>query len=273
MPFHGSRLVVHPSYAPTFRAQGVATPADAASKWAPGDGERSRVAEVRLPHAGGTAHLFVKTYHYPGLDRLRTLFIPARVRREYENLLGLAGFGLKVPLPVAYGETRRFGFLADSFLATEAIENAIDLRDLATGTSKAPFPLPGRKERRDLIGTFARALRRCHDAGWFLHTAFFKNLLLSRGAAGYELWVIDVPFAHIWRNRLMPGRGKVRDFACLAKGAVKLLTRTERMRFCRSYGDTSKGFLKQVEAYRVKNYPQGEHPASRLRAGRRGPLC
>jgi hypothetical protein len=255
VPFHGSRLVVQPEYEPTFRAQGVAAPADAAAKWAPGDGERSRVADVRLPHAGGTAHLFIKTYHYPGLWRLRTLFIPARVRREYENLLGLAKFGLRVPRPVAYGETRRFGFLTDSFLATEAIEHAIDLRDLATNPTQSPFPPPSKAERRDLITSFARALRRCHDSGWFLHTAFFKNLLLSKERSGYALWVIDVPFAHIWRNRLNPEGGKVRDFACLAKGAVKLLTCAERMRFCRAYGETTKAFLKQVEDYRKRHYP------------------
>jgi len=255
VPLHGSRLVVHPEYEPTFRAQGVTTPADAAAKWAPGDGSRSRVAEVRIPHAGSTTHLFIKTYHYPGLWRLRTLFIPARVRREYENLLGLHRLGLRVPLPVAYGETRRFGLLTDSFLATEAIENAVDLRELAVAPAKAPFPMPGPKERRELIASFARALRRCHDAGWFLHTAFFKNLLLSRGASGYELWVIDVPFAHIWRNRLLPDFARVRDFACLLKGAVKLLSRAERMRFCRAYGRTDRTFLQSVDSYRRRHYP------------------
>lgn len=255
MPFHGSRLVVHPEYAPTFKAQGIATAGDAESKWAKGADGRSYVAEVRVPHAGSTAHLFIKTYRYPGLWRLRTLFIPARVRREYENLVGLGKLGMRVPRPVAYGETRQFGFLTESFLATEAIENAIDLRELAAGTSKAPFPMPGRKERRELIMAFAHALRRCHDAEWFLHTAFFKNLLLSHDSSGYALWVIDVPFAHIWRNRLMPDPAKVRDFATLAKGAVKLLTRTERLRFCKAYGETRKEFLKQVEAYRTKYYP------------------
>jgi hypothetical protein len=106
-----------------------------------------------------------------------------------------------------------------------------------------------------LITAFARSLRRCHDAEWFLHTAFFKNLLLSRGPSGYELWVIDIPFARIWRNRLMPEQAKVRDFATLAKGAVKLLTRTERMRFCKSYGIADRGFLRQVNAYLTRNYP------------------
>ncbi|HKS15948.1 MAG TPA: lipopolysaccharide kinase InaA family protein, partial [Planctomycetota bacterium] len=138
MPFHGSRLVVHPEYGPTFKAQGIATAGQATSTWAKDASGRSHVAEVRIPHAGTTAHLFIKTYHYPGVWRLRTLFVPARVRREYENLLGLAKLGLRVPRAVAYGETRVFGFLADSFLATEAIENAIDLRELAVDPSKSP---------------------------------------------------------------------------------------------------------------------------------------
>jgi hypothetical protein len=254
VPFHGSRIVVQPEYRPTFKAQGIGSPADAAAKWAPADGERSRVADVRVPHAGSTAHLFIKTYHYPGLWRLRTLFIPARVRREYENLVGLSKLGLRVPRPVAYGETRVFGFLTDSFLATEAIENAVDLREIAVDPASSPFPLPGRKERRELITAFAHALRRCHDAEWFLHTAFFKNLLLSKGAAGYELWVIDVPFAHIWRNRLLPDQAKVRDFATLAKGAVKLLSKAERVRFLKAYGMRDRGFVKKVNEYLARNY-------------------
>ena len=56
-------------------------------------------------------------------------------------------------------------------------------------------------------------------------------------------------------NRLMPDQAKVRDFATLAKGAVKLLSRTERLRFCRSYGETGREFLKRVEAYRKRHYP------------------
>ncbi|MBI4564901.1 MAG: hypothetical protein HY716_09450 [Planctomycetes bacterium] len=254
---HGSRLVVQPEFERLFKAQGVERVADVAAKWSPpagGDGGRSRVTEVRVPHANGTAHLFVKTYHYPGWWRLRTLFIPARAKREYRNLQGLAHFGLRVPIPVAYGETRRLGLLTESVLVTEAVPHAIDLRELVTDPSKAPFPLPNAKERRELISTFARALRRCHDAGWFLHTVFFKNLLLTKDASGYELWVIDVPFAHIWRNQLLPEQGKIRDFACLLKGAIKLLSRTERMKFCKAYGDTDREFLRKVEAYWRRNY-------------------
>ena len=66
------------------------------------------------------------------------------------------------------------------------------------------------------------------------------QLALGLQSHGYEVTLIDVPFAHIWRNRLLPEVGKRRDFGCLAKGAVRLLTRTERIRFYRTYEQLGK---------------------------------
>ncbi len=249
-----SGLVVRPEFRPAFEREGVRTVADAVAKWAPGEpspDERSVVAEVRA----GEHRLFVKRYAYRGAWRLRTWLVTPRVRREFENLEGLARFGLKVPTPVAWGVERRGGLLAESVLVTEAIPGAIDLRDLSVHPERCPFPPPDARERRTLIEDFARALRRAHDAGWFVHTLFFKNLLLTRGPGGCALWVIDVPFAHIWRNRLMPGRARVRDFATLAKGALKLLSRSERRRFAVAYGRADKAFLRAVDAYRRRHYP------------------
>ncbi len=263
MLFHGEEIVVQPEYAALFRAQGVATVDDAFRVWCPGPpdpGRRSRVVELRIPRPGGSAHLFFKSYDYEGAWRLRTVFIPARVKREFRNLLGLAKHGMPVSRPVAYGQTRALGFVRRSFLVTEAVENAIDLRELADG-KPAPFPLPDRRDRRSLITTFARQLRRCHDDEWFVYTAFFKNVLLARGAGGYALTLIDVPFARIWRTRLVPGQGAVRDLACLQQGARKLLTRAERMRFYRAYAGVErlaaadKSLLRSVDAYQRRNYP------------------
>ncbi len=263
MLFHGSSFDVHPEYAALFKAQGVAGVEDALRVWCPGEadpGKRTRVVELRIPRAGGSAHLFFKTYDYLGLWRLRTLFVPARVRREYQNLIGLATLGMKVPRAVACGQTRVLGFIRCSFLVTEAVENSIDLRELADGKAP-PFPAPGRKDRRALITTFARQLRRCHDEGWFLYTAFFKNLLLSHGAGGYALYVIDVPFARIWRSRFWPARAMRRDLACLQQGALRLLSHTERLRFYRAYssverlGRDDRAFLRGVDRYQKTHYP------------------
>jgi len=253
--FHGRQLFIHPEFESFFKAHSLATPEDVIRTWVkepPDPARRSRVVELRLPHAGVTAHLFLKTYDYAWPDRFRTLFVPARVKREFRNLQGLSKLGMSVPQPIAYGQTRSMGFVTCSFVLTKAIENAIDLRELAD-RKPAPFPLPSRRERRALITTFARRLRRCHDDGWFIHTAFFKNLLLTKGYSGYEIHLIDVPFARIWRNRLRPEAGRLRDFACLAKGAAGFLTPGEQMAFYLAYRANSeklepseKEFLRRV---------------------------
>jgi hypothetical protein len=66
--------------------------------------------------------------------------------------------------------------------------------------------------------------------------------------------VIDVPFAGIWRWRLFPGAGKVRDLAVLMKGARQLLSRAERMRFARAYG-ADRTLLRKAQAYQERHYP------------------
>ena len=259
MLFHGSEHVVTRGYEDVFRAQGLTSVEDVLRAWCPEPPDpkrRSRVRELRVEGR----HWFLKTYDYAGPWRLRTVFVPARVKREYRNLISLARLGLRVPQPIAYGQIRRYGFVTASFVITEAVEGAIDLRELADG-KPAPFPPPPRKERRVLLGTFAHQLRRCHDAGWFLYTAFFKNLLLTHEPEGYAIHVIDVPFAHIWRTRLLPGLARVRDLACLQQGARRLLSRTQRLRFYKTYAGITnleardKALLRRVDAYQRKHYP------------------
>ena len=118
----------------------------------------------------------------------------------------------------------------------------------------APFPLPDARERRRLVVEFARTLRRAHDERYFIHTLRFKNLLLAREGEGYALYVIDVPFAGIWRYRVMPGAGRVRDVAVLMKGARQLLSKTDRLRFARAYG-ADRELLRAARAYQEKHYP------------------
>ena len=144
--------------------------------------------------------------------------------------------------------------MSESFVMTRAIENAIDLRALIDRPGSAPFPMPGPAERRALIETFARTLRRAHEEKFFIHTLRAKNLLLRREGDRYRLSVIDVPFAGIWRWRLFPRGGRVRDLAVLMKGARALLSRAERMRFARAYG-ADRALLRSAQAYQEHHYP------------------
>jgi hypothetical protein len=251
MLIHGAEVVVSPG-AESLLA-GVARPRDAIERWGaeiPPSSRRSAVKELRLPEG----RYFLKIYAYAGLWRLRTVFIQARARREYRNLRALAALGFDVPEAVAYGQERCLGFLGESFLITRAIENATDLRTLMDRPGGSGVPMPGPRERSALIEGFARSLRRAHGEGVFLHTLRAKNLLLSNDAGRWRLHVIDVPFAGIWRWRLFPRAGRVRDLALLMKGARALLSRTERMRFAKVYG-ADRALLRAARAYQERHYP------------------
>lgn len=251
MLIHGVELVVHPDHRALFN--GLSSPRDVITKWGaavPPADQRSAVTELRLPEG----HFYLKVYAYSGLWRLRTLFIASRARREYHNLLRLAELGFRVPRPVACGQARTLGFVRDSFVMTGAIEGAAPISAFLRRSEAPPFPLPGRSERIRLIGEFAALLRRAHEERFFLHTLRAKNVLLKRDGGRYEVHVIDVPFAGIWRWKLMPLGGRIRDLALLMKWARGLLSRTERMRFARAYG-AERSLLRAAQAYQEKHYP------------------
>ncbi len=251
MLIHGAELVVHPDYRGIFG--GLERPRDIIARWGPPPPvgrARSAVRELSLPHG----RFFFKVYAYTGLWRIRTIFIVSRARREYHNLLRMMELGFNVPKPAAYGQVRTLGMVGVSFIMTRAVENAVSLRDLADASADAPWPMPSTVERRRLIEDFARTLRRAHDVGFFIHTLKGKNLLLAKHDGGYGIYVIDVPFAGIWRYRIFRGAGRIRDIAVLMRIARRLLTRTERMRFARAYG-ADRGLLRRAQSYQETHYP------------------
>lgn len=251
MLIHGSELVAHGVGREILA--GLRTPREVIARWGAlpeGGRTRSAVRELRLPQG----RFFLKVYAYSGFWRLRTLFIVSRARREYHNLLRLAELGFDAPEPVAYGQERTLGLASVSFLLTRAVEDAVSLRELADRPERAPFPLPAAAERRALLADFARTLRRAHEAGFFIHTLRAKNLLLGRRNGRWALYVLDVPFAGIWRYRIFRRSGRVRDLACLARVGRMLLSRTDRMRFARAYG-ADRALLRRAQAYQEKHYP------------------
>lgn len=249
MRIHGVDLTVHPDLRRLF--EGLRSPADVIARWpVPPLRYRSAVTELKLPEG----HYFLKVYGYAGLFRLRTFCVPSRAIREHRNLLRMADLGFHVPTPVACGEARALGTISDSFVMTRAIEGVVPMWTYVYQPAEAPFPLPGRSERLRLIDEFARTLRKAHQEKFFIHTLRSKNVLLTRDGERYTLHVIDVPFAGIWRWRLFPRGGRIRDLASLIKWARPLLTRTERMRFARAYG-ADHALLREAQRYQERYYP------------------
>lgn len=251
MLIHGVELVVHPDFRALF--EGLGSPDDVIAKWGaslPPRIQRSAVAELRV----SAGHFFLKVYAYSGFWRLRTIFIVSRAAREYHNLLRLAEIGFSAPRPVAFGQARTLGFVNRSFVMTCAIEEASSIWSFLHQPRTVPIPFPGRSERLRLISEFAQVLRKAHERRFFIHTLRSKNVLLTQAQGRYEIHLIDVPFAGIWRWKMFPRAGRVRDLATLLKWARQLLSRSERLRFAKAYG-ADRSLMRAAQAYQERHYP------------------
>src|SRR5262249_21879278 len=77
--------------------------------------------------------VYLKRDHYPRFaSRLRlalrgTLLTASRARAEYRVLAAMRRLGIQAVRPIAWGESRLYGFVRSCFLITEAVPEAISL--------------------------------------------------------------------------------------------------------------------------------------------------
>ncbi|MCD6340253.1 MAG: hypothetical protein J7M29_12845 [Verrucomicrobia bacterium] len=157
----------------------------------------------------------------------------SKVRREFENLARLRAWGLDAPAPAAYGEERRAGWLRRSFLISESAPEALPLdlfiRDLLPRLS----PEEQRRQRRELIESLARMVRRLHAHGFVHHDLFWRNILLS-GRKLDRFYLIDAHKGRRWFPLTGP-LARARDLAALDAPAPGWFRRSERLRFLLRY--------------------------------------
>jgi len=181
---------------------------------------QTRTTEVRRVELGNRA-VFIKKYWVTkssqilsGVTRGAVLGI-SKVRREYENLARLRGWGLDAPTPIAYGEDRRAGCLMRSCLISEAIPEARGLDALI------------REGHRD-VAKLADCVRRLHDHHFIHCNLFWRNILVS-GNSLDRYYLIDAHKGGICRGH------RADDLATLDAPAPAFFRRTERLRFFLRY--------------------------------------
>lgn len=113
---------------------------------------------------------------------------PSLPLRETRNYQRFAALGLPVPRVLAVGDTRKFFQLRESFIITEFIPDTKDGRALMPGgAAHADAGL-----RRQFAARALAMLATLHQAEIF-HKAFHpRNILWRPGAAGPELFLIDI---------------------------------------------------------------------------------
>ncbi len=155
---------------------------------------RNRVGVVPLPTTnGGRRNIFVKEYRQVGVDKLKSLFIPSKARRAWLGAVGLVERGIPTPLPVAYLERRKKGFVAENCFLSEEVSDASEIRGL--------FRKLPEDELRGLLAALAGFLSSCHRKG-ILHRDLSDGNILARKENGgiWKFWLLDTNRIRIKRR-------------------------------------------------------------------------
>jgi len=146
---------------------------------------------LRAPFAGAPA--WWKLYRVPPRRRLLASLVRSRALREWRALRAVAAKGVPVVAPLAFGESRRLGFLEASLLVTSAAENARDLRALLAD------PQLTADARAAWLARAGAAARSLHDAGFGHFRMQLRNLLAETPAgAPPRVRFLDLPYACAW---------------------------------------------------------------------------
>ncbi|MCB1791383.1 MAG: hypothetical protein KDJ24_13880 [Gammaproteobacteria bacterium] len=193
--------------------------------------------------------VYVKRYVYP-YARWREFWLrPAKSAIECWAYSRLQALGIPTLKVVAFAERRRLAALGGGCIVTEGIPDTIDLETFAR-TVWCRWP---RSERRDSARRIAERLlrqaRTAHEGGFFHHDLKWRNLLIATDGDPDSLVWIDAPRAS--RMRLRQRRGVITDLSGLARVALSLFSRTERMRFLRSYLGASAGREERKRLFRA----------------------
>ena len=124
----------------------------------------------------------------------RFLGRPSKARGEYDNY----GVFMRLKLPCARrvgwgGERDGWGRLRRAFILTQAIPDAVSLKEVFQASAGLP-PSQRRSLRRTLRNQLADMTRRIHAANFFHHDLVWRNLLVTwRAPAAPQLVWFDCP--------------------------------------------------------------------------------
>lgn len=201
------------------------------------DGRRT----LRFTLAG---HAFFLKYHtgvgwreiFRNLLQLRPPVIDAR--NEFRALQHLAAAGIPAPVAAGYGCRGINPARRESFVVSDAIENAPSLETLCALWRDAPLKP---RCRRLLIEAVALLAARMHASGLNHRDFYLCHLLLDPGslecarvAADIRVYLIDLHRAQI--RSAVPPRWRAKDIGALYFSALHSgLGRQDRLRFLRAY--------------------------------------
>lgn len=212
---------------------------------------------------------YLKTYTYPKLI-LRYCLMPSRVHYEWESLLFLKKIGLNTPTAVAYGEDRgRFGRLKSCVIMTEGVPQSKNMDEFIPEFFQRPRDSAWNQQKKQLLTRLAEHTATMHHHYFIAHDLFWRNILVQE-VPELRYFFIDCPKGEQTKRYPEPFRtwrmlwGRAKDLASLDKTAPDFFSKTDRLRFLKTY-------LKHCpESFQTREFikqwvPKIHHEAEKLR--------
>jgi tRNA A-37 threonylcarbamoyl transferase component Bud32 len=202
---------------------------------------RSRAEFSVIDCNGQLRRYYLKRYqHTPASERLRHIVESNPKRsaawRERHFIKRLGEIGIPTMRVIAYGEEMRGIIEKRSFLITEEVSGE-SLEKLVARVCNGEETLPAHPERVDIIHQLALLARMMHWRRLFHRDLYLSHVFLCRNPDGKPvLHLIDLArmIEKPWRTE----RWRIKDLAALEYSSpYPLITRTDRIRFLKSYLD------------------------------------
>jgi len=155
----------------------------------------------------------------------------SRAARSLRGAALLAQAGFVRPAPLAALDVRCAGSVRESYLLSEALEQAQTLSafvDRRPGGTRRDF-----RWRREISRSVAAEVRRLHEAGLYSSDLQETNLMLEPTGNDVQIYFVDLDgfrrLARVsWRHRM-------RNLVQLDRSVGRFLSRSERLRFLYDY--------------------------------------
>jgi len=196
------------------------------------------VARFPDPRDAEAPGYYVKRYKLASLRRrLKHLFLPSRVRREWRLSRCLRQDGIAACEVIAIAERRKGLLPAEAFLISREVAGAVHLGDFLASEGGSPSG----RERAELVAELARLTAQFVRAGYCHHDYHAENVLIRPSApSGDRFFILDLHMVE--RRRRVSRRKILAMLGMLGRSAAeKGAAPTDRLRFLRAFLDDHYG--------------------------------
>lgn len=176
---------------------------------------------------------FIKQYiTKSGIDAVKSVFMPSKARKEWNNGLLLLKKQIPTPEPVAVGERRRFGAVKDCYIITRAIPDSVTGKERLITLQQSP-----EKNQSANKGLFLKKLisyvKTLHTCGLFHGELHAENILVGRNDG--DFYLIDL--GRVICREKTPPAWKIYDLSRLLYSILNVCTHDEIATAIDDYAD------------------------------------